>query len=134
MLVGAGTRVTSCDLRILADQAAKPLPAQDPDSGARSVRIRGAPKADPLAAPVRPHGRPGSAMNAICERLVGALRRELVDRVLIRGKATCASTWLNTRCTTTRPGRTRASPSAFPTANTKVATSRLPILGRFAVL
>jgi transposase InsO family protein len=56
-------------------------------------------------------------MNAICERLVGSLRRELLDRVL---------SWPTTRCTTTRPGRTRASLSASPPANTTVVTSSLP--------
>src|SRR6266851_124134 len=67
-------------------------------------------------------------MNAICERLIGTLRRELLDRLLILGEAHPRGVlcWPNTRCTTTRPGRTRASPGASPTANTTVATSPLP--------
>ena len=51
-------------------------------------------------------------MNAICERLVGTLRREILDRVLIVGEAHLRTVLASTRCTTTRPGRIRASPSA----------------------
>jgi putative transposase len=39
----------------------------------------------------------------------------------------CAPSWPNTRCTTTWPGRTRASPSASPTADTTVTASPLPM-------
>jgi hypothetical protein len=65
-------------------------------------------------------------MNATCERLVGTLRRELLDRVLISANDICAPSWASTRRITTRPGLLRVSPSASPTVNTTVATSPLP--------
>ena len=56
-------------------------------------------------------------MNATCERLVGTLRREILDRVLILGEAHLHTVLTDIRCTTTRPGRTRAYPNASPTTN-----------------
>jgi putative transposase len=56
-------------------------------------------------------------MNATCERLVGTLRRELLDRVLILGERHLRAvlTGYQVHYNTARP--TRASPSAFPTTN-----------------
>jgi transposase len=34
--------------------------------------------------------------NAICERMVGTLRRELLDRILIVNEPTCAGCWTRT--------------------------------------
>jgi putative transposase len=57
-------------------------------------------------------------MNAICERLVGTLRGELLNRVLIPGEAHPAHRpGRLPRAATTRLGRTRASRNAFLTAN-----------------
>ena len=65
-------------------------------------------------------------MNAICERLVGTLRQSSSTAYQFSVKRICAPCWPNTRCTTTRPGPTRASPSASPMASTTVITSALP--------
>ena len=54
-------------------------------------------------------------MNAICERLVGTLRREVLDRTLILGEAHLRAVLTEYQSTTTRPGRTRASLSMSPT-------------------
>ena len=44
-------------------------------------------------------------MNAICERLIGTLRHELLDRTLILNQAHLRA-WPNTRSITTPPGHT----------------------------
>ena len=65
-------------------------------------------------------------MNAIFERLVGTLRRELLGRVLILGEGHLRAVLAEYQVHYKRPGRTRASPSASPTVNTTAATSPLP--------
>jgi transposase InsO family protein len=53
-------------------------------------------------------------MNAICERLVGTLRREVLDRTLIRGEAHLRAVLTEYQTLTTRPGHTKASLSMSP--------------------
>jgi putative transposase len=63
-------------------------------------------------------------MNAICERLVGTLRRELLDRVLILGEEHLRAvvTDYQAHYNMTRP--TRASTSVSPTLRTILPASR----------
>jgi putative transposase len=63
-------------------------------------------------------------MNAICERLVGTLRRETLDRVLILGEAHLRSVLAEYQAHYNNAGCTRASPSASPPANVAL-TARL---------
>jgi hypothetical protein len=65
-------------------------------------------------------------MNAICERLVGTLRREIWTACSFSVNRICGPCWPSIKRTTTQPGRTRASPSASPTVNTTVTVSPLP--------
>jgi putative transposase len=62
-------------------------------------------------------------MNATCERLLGTLRRELLDRMLILSEAHLRAVLIEYRSTTTRPGRIRASPSGFPAGRAKFLPS-----------
>ncbi len=54
-------------------------------------------------------------MNAICERLIGAVRREILDRALILNQACLRAVLAEYRSTTTPPGLIRASASASQT-------------------
>jgi transposase InsO family protein len=66
-------------------------------------------------------------MNAICERLVGTLRRELLDRVLIIGERHLQAVLTEYQAHYTRPGRTRASPNAPPMTNLTFPAASGPI-------
>jgi hypothetical protein len=52
--VGAGNPVILCDLRIFADQPAEPVPAENPDAGVRSGRMRTPAGRTLFQRPVRP--------------------------------------------------------------------------------
>ena len=53
-------------------------------------------------------------MNATCERLVGTLRRELLDRMLILGEAHLHAVLAEYQVHYNTAGRTRASPNTSP--------------------
>ena len=65
-------------------------------------------------------------VNAICERLVGTLRREFLDRMLILGEAHLRSALAEYQAHYNMARPHQASPSASPMANT-TAASPLPI-------
>ena len=62
-------------------------------------------------------------MNATCERLIGTLRHELLDRMLIVGERHLRAILTEYQMHYNAAGRTRASPSASPTASTTLRAS-----------
>jgi len=65
-------------------------------------------------------------MNATCERLIGTLRRELLDRVLILSETHLRAILIEYQVHYNTAGRTRASPSGFPAVTTKLPGSPQP--------
>ena len=65
-------------------------------------------------------------MNAICERLVGTLRRELLDRGLILGERHLRTVLTEYQAHYNTAARIRALPSMSPTANTTLAPQPQP--------
>jgi putative transposase len=65
-------------------------------------------------------------MNAICERLLGTLRRELLDRVLILSEAHLRAVLIEYQVHYNTAGRIRASLSGFLAVSTKFSAARQP--------
>lgn len=51
--------------------------------------------------------------NAICERLMGSVRRECLDHIMILSKLTCGVSSRSTRCISINRGHIKASTNAF---------------------
>jgi putative transposase len=58
-------------------------------------------------------------MNATCERLLGTLRREFLDRMLILSEAHLRAVLIEYQVHYNSAGRIRASPSGFPAVTAK---------------
>jgi putative transposase len=65
-------------------------------------------------------------MNATCERLLGTLRRELLDRVLILSEAHLRAILIEYQVHYNTAGLLRGSPSGFPAVTTKLPGSPQP--------
>ncbi|HEX6403325.1 MAG TPA: GNAT family N-acetyltransferase [Pseudonocardiaceae bacterium] len=73
-VVGAGNSVTLCDLGIFADEAADPIPTQNPDVRAQ-IGLKRRPPADPVPAPDAAGGCCGTMIGTITlDRATGHIR------------------------------------------------------------